>query len=215
MPQNDSDFDILQDNVYNAASANAGKWLIADAFINALNAPRTRWTNAYTAFKNPALRTPAVTQEKNDAKKDYIAHLRIFIQGQLMHNPLVSNSDRLSIGLPVYDHTPTPVLPPSTRPEMEIDFSQILTHRVFARDSELKSAGKPKHVAGFELRRFIGGNVEPAIEDMQLIGQITRSPHILEYPSADRGQIAYYVSRWVSTRGDKGPWSEVVSATIP
>lgn len=35
-----------------------------------------------------------------------------------------------------------------------------------------------------------------------------------DFESADAGKTAYYALRWVSTRGEKGPWSEVTSATV-
>lgn len=34
------------------------------------------------------------------------------------------------------------------------------------------------------------------------------------FTSTDAGKTAYYALRWVSTRGDKGPWSEVAAATV-
>jgi hypothetical protein len=34
------------------------------------------------------------------------------------------------------------------------------------------------------------------------------------FTSADAGKTAYYALRWVSTRGEKGPWSEVAAATV-
>jgi hypothetical protein len=35
-----------------------------------------------------------------------------------------------------------------------------------------------------------------------------------DFPSAEAGKTAYYALRWVSTRGEKGPWSEVCAATV-
>ncbi len=35
-----------------------------------------------------------------------------------------------------------------------------------------------------------------------------------DFSSADAGKTAYYALRWVSTRGEKGPWSEVAAATV-
>jgi len=35
-----------------------------------------------------------------------------------------------------------------------------------------------------------------------------------EFPSAQAGKTAYYALRWVSTRGEKGPWSEVCAAMV-
>jgi hypothetical protein len=215
MPRKDEEFDVLQENVYNAAVANMSKWLIPQQVINALDAPRQRWKVAYAAFCNPATRTPAVIQEKKDARRDYQALLRTFIQGQIMHNSQVSDAERRAIGLPVYDRTPTKAAPPKTRPETEVDFSQIKKHTLHVRDSELKSAGKPAHVIGFEIWRRVGGDTEPAYEDMQLVELATRSPHTLEYASTDRGKTVWYAVRWVNTRGEKGPWSEIVMAIIP
>jgi hypothetical protein len=49
---------------------------------------------------------------------------------------------------------------------------------------------------------------------MQLVGQITRMRHLVEYGDEDRGKTVHYASRWVNSAG-KGPWSEIVSAIIP
>ena len=46
------------------------------------------------------------------------------------------------------------------------------------------------------------------------LGNASKTPQLEEYTAAQAGQMATYWLRWVSTRGDKGPWSEPVSATI-
>ena len=214
VPKKDEDFDIFQTNVVNTAMANSSKWLIPSQVMTQLATPRQRWTTAYTAYKNPATRTTAVTQEKIDARKDYEPQLRVFIQGQLMHNSQVTDADRRSMGLPVYDREPTPATTPKTRPEVEIRFEQIMEHSVHVRDSESKSAGKPEHVIGFEIWRFAGDH-EPAYDEMQFAELATRSPHILQYAAADRSKTVWYAARWVNSRGEKGPWSEIVSAIVP
>ncbi len=42
----------------------------------------------------------------------------------------------------------------------------------------------------------------------------TRAPYLSEYPGGDGGKMAHYMLRWINTRGETGPWSETVSATI-
>ena len=42
----------------------------------------------------------------------------------------------------------------------------------------------------------------------------THTPYVAHYSGADAGQTAYDMLRWVSTIGEKGPWSETASATI-
>jgi hypothetical protein len=217
MPNKDGEFDILQDNVYAAVKKNATLWLIPPQLIAELDAPRTRWNAAIAAYHNPVTRTPGITQEKNDAKVAYKSMLRTFIQGQLMRNNRVSDSDRRSLELPVYDRKPTKPLRPESRPEMDVRFPQIMWHTLHVRDSESKGKGKPPYVIGFELWRHISSIGDRSIvsfDDMQSVGLITRSPHTLKYDSANRGQMVWYASRWVNTHGELGPWSEIVSALV-
>ncbi len=42
----------------------------------------------------------------------------------------------------------------------------------------------------------------------------TRTPYLASFDGADAGKTAHYMLRWVSTTGEKRPWSETASATI-
>jgi hypothetical protein len=214
IPSHDEDFDVLQSNVYTTASTKASQWLISSQVISELSPLRQRWATAFAAYRNPATRTPAVIQEKIDARKVYEAAFRTFVQGQLMHNPRVTDADLRSMGLPVHDRKPTKPQPPTTRPELEITFAQILQHIIRVRDSESKGSGKPDHTVGYELWRYVGDKPDPTYDDMQLVEQVSRLRHLVEYPAKDRGKNVSYAARWVNSAG-KGPWSEIVSAIIP
>ena len=45
--------------------------------------------------------------EKNDARKTLEKAIRTYVQGFLAKNPNVTNADRESMGLPIYDTTPS------------------------------------------------------------------------------------------------------------
>ena len=214
IPRKDAGFNALQHTVYIQVSLHAAAWLIPEQLIAAFEPLRGRWNSAYATSLDPARRTKAVIQEKNDARREYEAVLRPFVQGQLMRNPKVTDADRLKMGLPVYDRTPTPPAPPKSHPMLDIDFSQIARHTLRVRDSESKSAGKPAHVVGFEIWRRIGGFTEPTFKEMHLVELAIRSPHTLEYDFSERSQPVWYALRWVNTRGEKGPWNEFISAII-
>ena len=47
------------------------------------------------------------------------------------------------------------------------------------------------------------------------LGNGSKTPKLEEYTAAQACQMTTYWLRWVSKRGDKGPWSEPVSVTIP
>jgi len=42
----------------------------------------------------------------------------------------------------------------------------------------------------------------------------TRTPNTTDFDGADAGKTAHYMLRWLSTTGEKGPWSETASATV-
>jgi peptide methionine sulfoxide reductase MsrA len=43
----------------------------------------------------------------------------------------------------------------------------------------------------------------------------THTPLVIEFDEEDRGKTFWYAVRWENTRGEKGPWSEIMSAIIP
>lgn len=57
---------------------------------------------------------------------------------------------------------------------------------------------------------------EPPVDvsEMRYVGTNGRAGFVAEYNGEDGGKIAHYMLRWVNRRGQKGPWSETVSATI-
>ena len=59
------------------------------------------------------------------------------------------------------------------------------------------------------------GEAAPSSADeLSFLSLDTASPYIAEYDGTDGGKTAHYMLRWVKSSGDKGPWSETVSATI-
>ncbi|MCK4341087.1 MAG: hypothetical protein KAY37_05110 [Phycisphaerae bacterium] len=49
---------------------------------------------------------------------------------------------------------------------------------------------------------------------LQFLLLSTRTPAVAEFTGPDGGKTAHYMLRWLSTRGEAGPWSETASATI-
>ena len=49
---------------------------------------------------------------------------------------------------------------------------------------------------------------------LEFLSDFTRTRRPLDYQMTQCGQTVYYQARWVSTRGDNGPWGELVSATV-
>ena len=50
--------------------------------------------------------------------------------------------------------------------------------------------------------------------ELEFVSEFTRTRMTLDYQMTQGGQTVYYQARWVGTRGDTGPWGELVSATV-
>ena len=58
---------------------------------------------------------------------------------------------------------------------------------------------------------------EPAPTDPSALAFLTMAikPSIrTDFRSGDGGKAAVYMTRWVNTQGEKGPWSEIATATV-
>ena len=51
-------------------------------------------------------------------------------------------------------------------------------------------------------------------ETFSFLTLTTRPSLRTEFKPQDGGKTAVYMLRWVSTRGEKGPWSEIATATV-
>ncbi len=74
--------------------------------------------------------------------------------------------------------------------------------------------GKPTGVRGVQLWRKIADPAPVTESDFEFVSEFTRSRMTLDYQMSQGGQTVYYQARWVSTRGETGPWGELVSATV-
>jgi hypothetical protein len=72
---------------------------------------------------------------------------------------------------------------------------------------------KPDGVRGCQIWMKIGS---PATDPDELtyLATDTRSPYVYHFEGKDAGKAAYYWLRWENTRGETGPWSDSVMATI-
>jgi hypothetical protein len=214
IPRSDAAFSSWQNNLLNKAEAAEMRLNIPPDVMMDIRIKQGRWMMAYQAVEDPATCTKAAVKEKQEARDDFESTIRGFNNAYLIHNPAMTDADRENFGLPVHDTKPTPAPDIGSRPELEADFKQLQKHILMARDTEIKSAGKPAHVAGFEIWRKVGEPAPTTDADWQLVVQAPHSPHALTYNEAESGLRVYYRVRWVNTRGVPGPWSETVSVII-
>jgi hypothetical protein len=173
------------------------------------------YTSTLAIATNQMTRTVGTVADKNDARKKLESEIRLAVKRFLIANPHVSNKDREDIGLPVYKTTHTPIPVPTTLVKTKVSWPTPGVVEIAFRDSEAEGRAKPYGVHGAEL--VYGILPAPPKQWNELTHSVidTRSPIRLSFENDQRCQTIYFAIRWEGSRGDKGPWSDIQSTTIP
>jgi hypothetical protein len=104
---------------------------------------------------------------------------------------------------------------PTTKPVLLVDTSERLQHKITFRDEATpKSRAKPAGVSDIEIWCKIGAPAPADFNDCALVATSPKNGVVVTCKGADAGKPAHYMARWKSTRGEFGPWSETVVASI-
>ena len=216
IPRPDAEFDGWQVNWVTFAAANAVA-LGLDPLIDipVIQAAQTAWDGDYDGHLTAAAAAQAARAAKDTERATFEAMLRSFSQ-QIQKRTGTTDALRAGLGITVPDTEPTPVPAPTTAPVLNIVTSERLRHVVEASKTALEGGGlgKPPGVRGVQLWRKIGDPAPASEADLEFVSEFTRTRMTLDYQMAQGGLTVYYQARWVGTRGDSGPWGELVSATV-
>lgn len=214
IPTSDADLTAWIRNFLDYANANMAALKVGAADLTALQNAATDFENNFAANNAAQASAQGSRQKKDESRQDLVALARSLAR-QLQATATVKDSHRQSLGLNIRETTRSAAAEPTTRPAATVDTSQRLRHVVSFIDEETPgSRAKPAGVMGCEVWVKIG--VTPPVDpsECHYLATDTATPYTAEYDGADAGKIAHYMLRWVNTRGERGPWSQTVSATI-
>jgi len=214
IPTSDADLTAWIKNFLDYANTNMAALKVGAADLTALQNAATDFENNFAANNAAQASAQGSRQKKDESRQDVVALARSLAR-QLQATATVKDSHRQSLGLNIRETTRTAAAEPTTRPVATVDTSQRLRHVVSFVDEETPgSRAKPAGVMGWEVWVKIG--VTPPVDpsECHYLATDTATPYAVEYDGADAGKIAHYMLRWVNTRGERGPWSQTVSATI-
>ncbi len=216
IPGSDADFDSWQANFRAYVNANlAGLGLTAtDPDVLAMNTLATDWATKYAAHITAQATAQSATQAKNASRRAFERTLRRLAQ-RLQISSAVDDTERAALGITVPDREPTSVPVPTTRPILKADTSQRLQITLtFTDEASPRRTSKPAGVMGCEIWVKIGGDPPADLSECQFLALDTNSPYTAVFTGKDANKTAHFIGRWVNSRGEAGPLSETVSATI-
>ena len=150
----------------------------------------------------------AATQAKATARDSLTAAVRGLVK-LIQAKPNVTDESKQAIGITVSDGTRTSVGVPTTAPVGRIEQANRLEHTLnFADSTTPTSKAKPAGVRGCQVWVKIGTAPPASASELHYLATDTRTPYVAQFDTADNWL------RWENTKGETGPWSAAVSATI-
>ena len=215
IPRSDAEFNLWQQFLIVQVQTNATAWGILASDVTLLIAAQAIWNAVFAKAGNKQNRTPADVKAKADGRDAFEKVLRKFIAQWLANNAKVSDSDRQRMGLNVKSTSRTASAVPTTCPVGSIDFSTRMQHSIrYADEKTPHLRAKPEGVHGCEVWVKIGGEAPKTPDEFSFLATQTATPHVAVFDGEHIGKMAHYMLRWVNTRGERGPWSNVISAMV-
>jgi hypothetical protein len=209
IPTGDEAFLDWAQNFLTYTASHAAAWGIAENKVAALQALKDTYAEKLAAAKAPN-RGKADVLAKNEARHELEAALRPFVKSHITYNEDITDEDRVKMGTPVHKNKPSPVPPPSTHPDFDIDTGELRQLTIHFRDEGSTHRGKPTGVHGAEICWDFLNAPPEKIEELKRSEFDTASPHTLHFEEGERGKRVYICLRWENNKGQKGPWGEVV-----
>jgi hypothetical protein len=214
IPSSDADLIAWVNNFLAYANANLATFEITAGDLTPVQDAATNFATDFAANKAAQASAQGARQKKDDSRSALLALVRPLAR-RLQARGTVKDSDRQSLGLKVKSTTRTAAAAPTSRPVATVDTSQRLRHVISFVDEQMPgSRAKPAGAMGCEIWVKVGPTPPVDVSECRYLATETATPYTAEYDGADAGQIAHYLLRWVNTRGERGPWSQTVSATI-
>jgi hypothetical protein len=174
------------------------------------------YVSAYSAWLNPANRTPAKTAAFLEAEVAFKKIYRKLYTGYIKNNPLVTDEDLVNMGMPKHSSGGrTPSIPPTDLVEATVDTSKPGMIIIHYRTKNSSSTAKPRSVHGVEIVHAILDKAPKDWSELIHSSSDTRTPAQLVFSGEYRGKTVYFALRWENSIGKKGPWSEIYNAIIP
>jgi hypothetical protein len=221
IPRRDGDFAAWANHYYDAVEKFYEAQGLDPALLTDLKKALDAWNAMYPAHVAAHAAAQAARQAKDAARaalEKQVRPVTNFVQGY----PKTTNADRAEMGITVRETSKTPAPTPTTRPLVSVDPAARLTHELRLVDEGSPTRrGKPPGVAGAEVWVKLVDADQPAPTDpardprsFTFLTMTTKPSFRAEFKAGEGGKTAVYMARWVNTRGEKGPWSEITTATV-
>ena len=217
IPRPDGTFDAWTTHYVAAVHA----WWLAHGLdendLKPLDIAAGEWQKAYPTHVTAQAAAEGARQGKDAARaglEKQVRPITNFIQTYFK----TTDADRATMGITVRGSPALRAGSPKTAPLATVDSPARLTHQLRLVDESTPTRrARPAGVLGAEVWVKLVDADSPAPTDpaaLTFLTMTTKPSFRAEFKAGEGGKTAVYMARWVNTRGEKGPWSEITTATV-
>ncbi len=199
--------------------AKASAWGIVASKLTTIAPFRTDYELWYKVAANKQTQCVAATAARDTAWDKYEPMLRELYISFLLNNEAITFDEKSGLGIHIHDtKQKTAVKVPVSSPMVILSSEEIsVIHVVYSDSNSTDNHAKPYGVAFMEMTAKLGLAIEAPIcaADCNLRFNISRNHEAIKFEDTERGKTLFAYSRWVTSTGDLGPWSGMVSGIIP
>ena len=173
---------------------------------------------AYNLMKNSreaGTRSRVQTINKDNSKIALLANLRT-LYGVVQMSPVVSDGNKVLLGVAERNPKPHPVPAPTVRPSMDLvrAFARTVVVSIYDPTSKSKRARLPSAASAF-VYSYVGTTYPADPSLWQFCGSATKSTFDIVFPdTTPSGSQVWVCAAWVTRRGDAGPPCVPISTNI-
>ncbi|MDR0599993.1 MAG: hypothetical protein LBG84_07935 [Treponema sp.] len=217
LPAGDFEFYEWALNFHAVAAAHAADWGLPAEELAAFQAGIT----AYKALLDGAYGENAGKEDirrKNTAHRELAHQAQDLVNAHIRYNRRISPDDMAALGGPVRDGTRTPVPPPASRPAFTLRPVNSRELRIDFHDEGSTRRAIPYGLDGAILHLQVlepGEAVPLDPEALPKTRLLTASPQVYEFSPPDQGKRVVCALCWQNEKGEKGPYTDIVTAVVP
>jgi|GEM_PF-2114604 len=168
---------------------------------------------AFRVWSAPATAVTPNLCIKDQARETLVAVLRR-LGGLARVSASVTDADKIALGVKPTPRSYRRNPAPQDRPTLALAFNNHTGHTLRFHNGNSTSKARPRGTVGLLLFRTIAHIAARDPGEAQFVGFVTRDRVVLDRTPGQGGMVATYFARWAGTKGDLGPWSTPISASI-
>lgn len=200
-------------NFASTIAAGPGVYALEPAQAASIQSVVDAYNTAFYVATAPGTRTSSTVIVKDQARNTAEQLCRVYAS-QIKANAGIDDADKIAVGVRPVNRARTKINVPMASPALGVIGAAPNQHVLRYGNGDCSFPAKPFGAIQLQLFVAITPDRNGTIDDARFCGAYTKNPMAVTFTPDDEGKIAKYWGRWISLRGDVGPWSLPTSMRI-